>query len=109
MTVNFFWQQDSERKIHWVAWRTLCKRKEKGRLGFRSLKELNMAILCKQAWQLETDLDSLLHHMLSCCGGFRWRIREGSRVRIVHDTWISIPIWFNPIFSATAGVFGKGM
>ncbi|KAL0297798.1 UNVERIFIED_CONTAM: hypothetical protein Sradi_6831900, partial [Sesamum radiatum] len=64
MTVNFFWQQDSERKIHWVAWRTVCKRKEKGRLGFRSLKELNMAILCKQAWQLETDLDSLLHHML---------------------------------------------
>ncbi|KAL2226242.1 UNVERIFIED_CONTAM: hypothetical protein Sindi_1982900 [Sesamum indicum] len=31
---NFFWNQESSRKFHWLAWRKLCLSKKEGGLGF---------------------------------------------------------------------------
>jgi hypothetical protein len=39
------------RKISWIAWDTLCLKKEHGGLGVRSLKEFALALLDK--WGLE--------------------------------------------------------
>ncbi|KAL2225459.1 UNVERIFIED_CONTAM: hypothetical protein Sindi_2951600 [Sesamum indicum] len=33
-------------------------------LDFRSVKEFDMAMLCKQAWRLVVDTNSLLYHVL---------------------------------------------
>ncbi|KAL0403870.1 UNVERIFIED_CONTAM: hypothetical protein Sradi_2027800 [Sesamum radiatum] len=58
LLVAFFWHQDVGKKIHWLAWRKVCLGKKEGGLGVRSLKEFNIALLCKQAWTIGVDTDS---------------------------------------------------
>ncbi|KAK4397933.1 hypothetical protein Sango_1268800 [Sesamum angolense] len=43
----FFWHQDVGKKIHWLAWWKVCRGKKEGCLGVQSLKEFNIALLCK--------------------------------------------------------------
>ncbi|KAA3462157.1 reverse transcriptase [Gossypium australe] len=51
---RFWWQKGhGKRGIHWCTWRDLCISKEKGRLGFRSLDQFNIALLAKQAQVLK--------------------------------------------------------
>ncbi|KAL0453568.1 UNVERIFIED_CONTAM: putative mitochondrial protein [Sesamum latifolium] len=64
MFANFFWHSGSEAKIHWIAWRKLCKPKVEGGLGFRRLREFNEALLAKQAWRVALSPDTLLHAVL---------------------------------------------
>ena len=46
---GFWWgQKQEERKIHWVSWLNLTKRKEKGGMGFKDINLLNIALLAKQ-------------------------------------------------------------
>lgn len=46
MIAKFWWIGDpSKRKIYWLNWRCLCKPKNKGRLSFRDLYALNLALL----------------------------------------------------------------
>ncbi|XP_056686879.1 uncharacterized mitochondrial protein AtMg00310-like [Spinacia oleracea] len=62
---QFWWgQKQGERKIHWIAWKKLCRPKEEGGLGFRDFKLFNWALLGKQAWRLLTQPGSLLEQIL---------------------------------------------
>jgi hypothetical protein len=45
---HWWGQTKSERKIHWVKWDKLCRRKFKGGLGFKNLHLFNLALLAKQ-------------------------------------------------------------
>ncbi|CAN1825159.1 Putative ribonuclease H protein At1g65750 [Linum perenne] len=48
---NFIWGSDQgKRKVHLVNWDMICKLKELGGLGFRSVKFLKQAFLLKIAW-----------------------------------------------------------
>ncbi|KAL0348024.1 UNVERIFIED_CONTAM: putative mitochondrial protein [Sesamum angustifolium] len=64
MVAKFFWDQDCNRKIHWVAWSALCKSKEEGGLGFKRLRFQNMALLSKQAWRLAVNPQGLAYQVL---------------------------------------------
>ena len=47
MIRNFWWgQRNEERKIAWMSWE-LCTLKSCGGMGFKKLKEFNMALLAK--------------------------------------------------------------
>ncbi|KAL0386167.1 UNVERIFIED_CONTAM: putative mitochondrial protein [Sesamum radiatum] len=61
---DFWWHSRGERRVHWVAWRKLCWPREAGGLGFRELKEFNLALLAKQGWRILTRPESLLSRVL---------------------------------------------
>ena len=64
MTSSFWWgQKDRERKMAWVSWKKLCTPKERGGMGFRDLKDFNLALLAKQGWRILKNQSSLIHRV----------------------------------------------
>ena len=62
---NFWWgQKEDERKIAWLSWEKLCEPKCNGGMGFKQLKQFNLAILAKQGWRLQTNQNSLVYRVL---------------------------------------------
>ena len=112
---NFWWgQKEDERKIAWLSWEKLCEPKCNGGMGFKQLKQFNLALLAKQGWRLQTNQNSLVYHVLKAryfpqCDfieatfgnnlSFVWRIimstrnlvREGVRWRVGNGS--NIHIW----------------
>lgn len=53
---RFFWQGGSlKKKYHLVKWCKICKPKEKGGLGIKDLRKLNISLLAKWWWKLENE------------------------------------------------------
>lgn len=53
---KFFWQSGQEkRKYHMVQWKLICRPKKKGGLRVKNLRYLNISLLCKWWWKLETE------------------------------------------------------
>lgn len=62
---EFWWSSGSKKKkISWVAWHKLCRKKEDGGLGFHDITRFNQALLCKQAYRILEKLESLLSQIL---------------------------------------------
>jgi hypothetical protein len=52
---RFFWQGGRlKRKYHLVKWDIVCKEKKKGGLGLKDLRKMNVSLLCKWWWLLES-------------------------------------------------------
>ncbi|KAL0355533.1 UNVERIFIED_CONTAM: putative mitochondrial protein [Sesamum radiatum] len=64
LMAEFFWKSGSNSATHWLAWEKLCTRKDEGGLGFRRLKEHNVALLAKQSWRVAFQTDSTLSKVL---------------------------------------------
>lgn len=53
---TFFWQGGgSKRKYHFVRWGVVCKSKQKGGVGIKYIRKMNIGLLCKWWWKLETE------------------------------------------------------
>ncbi|KAL7129060.1 hypothetical protein ABFS83_13G037900 [Erythranthe nasuta] len=89
---RFWWGARTGRYIAWMAWSNLCKPKNEGGMGYRSLKCFNLALLAKQAWRVITKPDLLLSRILRTryfSNGDFWNATVGNRASA---TWRSIII-----------------
>ena len=61
-----FWsgQKQQETKMSWVSWKTMCKQKANGGMGFRNLQAFNKAMLAKQTWRILQNPNSLVARVL---------------------------------------------
>ncbi|XP_073019456.1 uncharacterized protein [Primulina eburnea] len=62
---NFWWGMEEGRKrMHWIAWHTLCEPKCMGGMGFRNLEMFNGSLLAKQVWRISINPESLVAQVL---------------------------------------------
>ena len=53
---TFFWQGGgTKKKYHLIKWIKICKSKNKGGLGIKDLRVMNMSLLAKWWWKLEQE------------------------------------------------------
>ncbi|XP_057744794.1 uncharacterized protein LOC130962625 [Arachis stenosperma] len=53
---SFIWgDEPNHRKIHLISWKTLCRPKHEGGMGFRKITSMNDAFLMKILWQMEGE------------------------------------------------------
>uniref|UniRef100_A0A803PWA8 Uncharacterized protein n=1 Tax=Cannabis sativa TaxID=3483 RepID=A0A803PWA8_CANSA len=58
---NYWWKSSKNNcGISWMSWKKLCKHKSNGGLGFKDLRDYNLALLGKQAWRLLVADNSLV-------------------------------------------------
>lgn len=65
--MNCFWwgiERGGSKGIRWRAWSHLCVPKKWGGLGFRSMREFNLALLSKQAWRIVQNPSSMVAKLL---------------------------------------------
>lgn len=63
---------ESERKISWIKWSTICQSKNLGGLGVRDLECFNMALLGKRRWRLLGEGNRLWVRVLESRWGKSW-------------------------------------
>lgn len=118
--MNGFWWGNGgapNRGMRWMTWEKLSVHKKFGGMGFKDLTSYNAAMLGKQAWKLQTDIDSLVSRLfkaryfphsdylgatIGANPSYIWRsihsvqnlIRQGARWCI--GTGSSIPLMHHP-------------
>ncbi|MBA0814712.1 hypothetical protein Gohar_020522, partial [Gossypium harknessii] len=99
---RFWWQKEHGRRgIHWCEWSRLCKFKEMGGLGFRSLAKFNLALLAKQGCRLINNPNSLLTQVFKAKYYLQCDFLEARLRNLPSYTWQSI--W------AARGLLEKGI
>uniref|UniRef100_A0A803Q2U2 RNase H type-1 domain-containing protein n=1 Tax=Cannabis sativa TaxID=3483 RepID=A0A803Q2U2_CANSA len=58
---KFWWKSSNQNQgVTWASWNRLSKHKNEGGLGFRNLRDYNLAMLGKQAWRLISNEGSIV-------------------------------------------------
>lgn len=63
---KFWWLSNLERRngIRWMSWNHMCYPKSMGGMGFRRIREFNIAMLGKQAWRVMMEPQSFIAKLL---------------------------------------------
>lgn len=65
MKRHFWWgNQKDVRKMTWLSWDKMCVPKSFGGIGFKQLKQFNLALLAKQGWRLQMGRNALIIRFL---------------------------------------------
>lgn len=51
---------EKDRSIHWMSWEKLSRSKSRGGMGFRNIRDFNVAMVGRQGWRLLIKPDSLV-------------------------------------------------
>ena len=67
--MNAYWwgSGHGQKGIKWMAWDRLCEVKGEG-LGFKNLRDFNIAMLAKQAWRLMNGANPLVTIIMKALG-----------------------------------------
>lgn len=59
---KFWWKTDSKKDkcIHWKSWENMSVKKSNGGMGFRCLRDFNLALLGNQSWRLILHSNTLV-------------------------------------------------
>ena len=58
---KFWWGNGGHSKgVKWMAWGRMCEAKENGGLGYKDLRQFNLAMLAKQGWRLVNGENSFV-------------------------------------------------
>lgn len=115
---NFWWgfPKDKAKNLTPKSWVSLCQPKDKGGLGFRLMKDINLSLIVKLGWKLLVDHDSLwvslfkakyIKHgnLLTCplrSGSFIWNGIKAivpflaSGAYYIPHIFSQIPVWTSP-------------
>ncbi|GKE11919.1 hypothetical protein Tco_1415470, partial [Tanacetum coccineum] len=79
MLKNFIWSKtDSSKGIASVVWKDVCRPKEQGGLGLKSLKVMNHSLMVKHLWNIASKKDSLWVKWLNAYrikGNYVWNMK----------------------------------
>lgn len=61
----FWWgsKSNGNKRIHRLSWPRMCRHKSNEGMGFRDLRDFNLAMLGKQAWRFVTRPNSLVSQL----------------------------------------------
>ncbi|CAL1361155.1 unnamed protein product [Linum trigynum] len=99
---SFIWgDTEARKKLHLVGWPQLLKPKDKGGLGIRSTREVNLSMLAKGGWRILQEKDNLWVQMVRAkYGGNREHLDLLRPVQGSSFTWAS--------FTKAADLLKKG-
>lgn len=84
---TFFWQGGgTKRKYHLIKWSKICKSKKKGGLGIKDIRKMNISLLCKWWWKLESE-DGLWQKII------KYKYMKRDSVCTVKHRQTDSPIW----------------
>jgi len=69
MMNSFWWGHGgaNDNGIHWMSWEKFSMHKNYGGVGFEDLTAFNLAMLGKQGWKFQTELNSLDSRIFKAC------------------------------------------
>ncbi|KAE8685451.1 Proline-rich receptor-like protein kinase PERK8 [Hibiscus syriacus] len=88
---RFWWPNSkSGKRIHWCLWKTLCRPKDQGDLGFRDMSKFYMALLAKQEWRMLNNPSSLMARLLKEHMEYERVAGDGSE-SVRGSSWFGVP------------------
>ncbi|XP_039045337.1 uncharacterized protein LOC120185092 [Hibiscus syriacus] len=98
---HYWWSSDANRR-GWpmVAWKTMCKPKRQGGMGFRDLQSINLALLGKQLWCFIKDPESLVARV-------HYDIWGGSKVVYLTGSYSNSDL--NPLYCSDIMIDGSNV
>ena len=83
---NFLWGTTEEKKqFHLVRWEEVCIGMDRGGLGIKNLREVNISLMCKWLWKLGEEGNPLWKRLIKGKYGMqqgRWFINKSNKSQI---------------------------